>query len=255
MKNQTITGSLSTANQSKKGLILLASFSFIVLTCLLAASNRALAMDMATFRAKYRHIEGYEELTTAGVNNELNRIEIKGGTYVFKPTRDEKTNLFMPAIVYKNDFGQIETIKLDPALTMDQVENEIMRLKSTKVLAQPLREKKPFRLGMLMLEKIKNDIIDLDDEWKGKVYYQRLPGHKLDHSDPRQVAGVIQLGERANKVLEEVELDWGNKTLRSSLNDAITKYKNNPSESTYDGLADAIAKALTALNNYYHPRE
>ena len=135
MKKYIIIGSYLSQIKVKKSLTLLLSFSFILFACLLTASNGALAMDMAAFKAKYGQIRGFAELTTPQVTKALNRVGVEAGTYVFKPTRDDKTKLFVPAIVYK---GGSEPIKLDPALTAEQVENEILKLKHTKILTHPL---------------------------------------------------------------------------------------------------------------------
>lgn len=227
------------------------SFSFIVFACLLTISNGALAMDIKAFGAKYGYINGYSTLTTPGVTKALNEVGIEVGTYVFKPTRDEKTNLFVPAIIYKSGTGQIETIKLDPALAVEQVENEIAKFKSTKVIAQTLAEKSQ----QLHSEKIKNDIMELENDWRSEKpgsYARRMTGVELDHSDPEQVARIVNLGERANKALgANTDLLWATR-LQPALNAAIVKYKNNPSDSTYGELAHEMATIFSNLGNYYH---
>jgi hypothetical protein len=146
MKNQVIMGSVSTANQSKKGLTLLASFSFIVFACLLAASNGALAMGvkkgastMDDFRNRYGQMEGYTELSSSQIIEKLERLIQTGDRdkYVIAPIQQEGTNLYVPYIFY-DDAGIVDKIALDPAYTNEQIDQEIERLRVAPVqLDQP----------------------------------------------------------------------------------------------------------------------
>lgn len=115
------------------------SFSFIVFAGLLIASKGALAMDMATFKAKYGHMEGYTELSSSQVTEKLEHLIQTGDRdkYVIAPVKQEGTNLYLPYIFY-DDAGIVDKIALDPAYTNEQIETEIERLRVTPVqLDQP----------------------------------------------------------------------------------------------------------------------
>ncbi len=112
---------------------------------LFVVPHSALAMEISQgfrtveqFRDKYNQIKGFTIMTTPEATTALLRKGVEAGTYILKPTRDDKTKLFVPVIVYNNGVGQIEVKKLDPEFTVEQVENEILRLKHTKILTHPL---------------------------------------------------------------------------------------------------------------------
>lgn len=157
MENQTVMGNVSTANQSKKGLTLLASFSYIVFAGLLiAGSNEALAMlgvevknvdvkrgplSMKEFEAQYGRIEGYRNASTADVNKALSGQE--SGTYIFKPSNVQGTQLFVPAIFYKSNLGDIKVVKLDTLAAqitnLKEIRDKIEEMKTEGILKLPYK--------------------------------------------------------------------------------------------------------------------
>lgn len=158
MKNHTIMGSISTAKQRKKGLTLLLSFSFIVFAGLLTGPNEALAMlgvevklpdvkqgplSMKDFEVQYGRIEGYRNASTADVNKALSGQGVESGTYIFKPSNVQGTQLFVPAIFYKSNSGDIKVVKLETLAAqiknLQEMRDKIEAMKTEGLLKLPYK--------------------------------------------------------------------------------------------------------------------